>query len=423
MTNSKRRAVFLDRDGVLNRAIMWDGHPHPPATLDELEILPGVPEALGALKSAGFLLIGVTNQPDVARGTLQRRAVEDINAALNAALPLDGIRVCYHDDRDGCNCRKPLPGLLTGAADELDIDLPTSFMIGDRWKDIQAGHYAGCRSILIDWGYHEEWNGKLPDKQVKTMPEAASWILERYEREKSMKSLSELKVKIFADGADKAGMLEMYQNPLIKGFTTNPTLMRKAGVVDYQDFALEVVRAIPDRPISFEVLSDEFDEMHRQARTIAGWGSQVYVKIPVTNTRGESSLELIRELSMEGNKLNITALTTLEQVRDVSAALAGGPSAFVSVFAGRIADTGRDPTSLMAAAVELLSLYPNLELIWASPRELLNLFQADAAGCHIITVTNDILKKLYLVGKDLRDFSLETVKMFHDDAVKAGYVL
>jgi D-glycero-D-manno-heptose 1,7-bisphosphate phosphatase len=185
VTSSKRRAVFLDRDGVLNRAFVRDGSSHPPATLDELEIVPGVPEALGALKSAGFLLIGVTNQPDVARGTLERQLVEDINKALMAALPLDGIRVCYHDDRDGCNCRKPLPGLLTKAAEELDIDLSTSFMIGDRWKDIQAGHHAGCQSIFIDWGHGEEWKGELPDKQVKNMPEAASWILERLERDKS----------------------------------------------------------------------------------------------------------------------------------------------------------------------------------------------------------------------------------------------
>lgn len=184
MTSSKRRAVFLDRDGVLNRAFVRDGKPHPPATMDELQILPGVPEALCRLKSAGFMLIGVTNQPDVARGILDWRIVEDINKALTAALSLDDIRVCYHDDRDGCNCRKPLPGLLTKAAEEFDIDLPMSFMIGDRWKDIQAGHRAGCRSIFVDWGHGEEWKGELPDKQVKTMEEAASWILERLERDK-----------------------------------------------------------------------------------------------------------------------------------------------------------------------------------------------------------------------------------------------
>jgi len=238
-----------------------------------------------------------------------------------------------------------------------------------------------------------------------------------------MKPLSELKVKIFADGADKASMLEMYWNPLIKGFTTNPTLMRKAGVADYEAFALDVLRAIPDRPISFEVFSDEFAEMERQARKIASWGRNVYVKIPVTNTRQEPSLGVIRELSAAGVKVNVTAMMTLDQVRDVCAALAGGAPAIVSVFAGRIADTGRDPVPLMAAAVELVRVYPNIELIWASPRELLNIFHADEIGCHIITVTNDLLKKLNQVGKDLHEFSLETVKMFHDDAQKAGYSL
>jgi transaldolase len=238
-----------------------------------------------------------------------------------------------------------------------------------------------------------------------------------------VKKIKDLKVKIFADGADKAGMLEMYRNPLIKGFTTNPTLLRKAGVADYQAFALDILKAIPDRPISFEVFSDEFGEMEIQAQKISNWGENVYVKIPVTNTRAESSVDLIRKLSRAGIKLNITAMMTLDQVRDVSLTLRGGPSAYVSIFAGRIADTGRDPLPIMAAAVELLRLHPNLELIWASPRELLNIFQADLIGCQIITATNDILKKLPLVGKDLHAFSLETVKMFREDALKAGYIL
>jgi transaldolase len=238
-----------------------------------------------------------------------------------------------------------------------------------------------------------------------------------------MRSPATLTVKIFADGADRAGMLEMYQNPLIKGFTTNPTLMRKAGVTDYEAFARDILRAIPDRPISFEVFSDDFPEMIRQGRRIAAWGENVYVKIPVTNTLGESSVSVIRALATAGVKLNVTALLTLDQVRDVSAALAGGPPACVSVFAGRVADTGRDPVALMAAAVELLRPYPNTELIWASPRELLNIFQAEAVGCHIITATNDILAKLCLVGKDLHEYSLDTVKMFRDDALKAGFTL
>lgn len=233
----------------------------------------------------------------------------------------------------------------------------------------------------------------------------------------------ELAVKIFADGADLAGMVELARDPLIKGFTTNPSLMRKAGVIDYRAFAREVLAAIPDRPISFEVFADEFDSMERQALEISGWGDNVYVKIPITNTRAEPSYELIRRLSRAGVKLNITAILTLDQVHDVREYLVGSPSGFISMFAGRTADTGRDPVPLMAAAVELLKPYPQLELIWASPRELLNIFHANAVGCHIITVTHDVLKKLSLVGKDLREYSLETVRMFFEDAQKAGYSL
>jgi len=238
-----------------------------------------------------------------------------------------------------------------------------------------------------------------------------------------MKTLDELTVKIYADGADKTEMLEMYCRPYIKGFTTNPTLMRKAGVTDYRAFARDVLQAIRDHPISFEVFSDEFDEMERQALEIASWGSHVYVKIPVTNTQREPSYALVKRLVKAGVRVNVTALMTLQQVRAVAECMVGGPSCYVSVFAGRIADTGRDPVPIMAAAVELLRPLPNVELVWASPRELLNIFQADAIGCHIITVTHDILKKLPLVGKDLEDFSLDTVKMFYNDAHQAGYRL
>ena len=238
-----------------------------------------------------------------------------------------------------------------------------------------------------------------------------------------MTTLADLKVKIFADGADRGGMLELYGNPLIKGFTTNPTLMRSAGIADYEAFARDIVRAIPDRPISLEVFSDDFAEMEAQARRIKSWGENIYVKIPVTNTRGESSVPLIRSLAEAKVKQNVTALMTLAQVRDVAEALRHGPPACVSVFAGRVADTGRDPVPLMAAAVEMLAPYPQLELIWASPRELLNIFHADAIGCHVITVTHDLLKKLALVGKDLDEYSLDTVKMFRNDAVKAGFKL
>jgi len=238
-----------------------------------------------------------------------------------------------------------------------------------------------------------------------------------------MSDVNGLRVKLFADGADKAGMLEMYRNPMIKGFTTNPTLMNKAGVSNYKAFAQDIVKAIPDRPISLEVFSDEFDEMEQQAQEISSWGENINIKIPVMNTRRQPSYDLVRRLSEAGVKLNVTALMTLEQVREVSAALAAAPHAYVSVFAGRIADTGRDPVPLMAAAVELLRPYHQLELIWASPRELLNVFQANDVGCHIITATNDILKKLSIVGRDLHDYSLDTVKMFYNDAVQAGYKL
>jgi len=232
-----------------------------------------------------------------------------------------------------------------------------------------------------------------------------------------------LNVKIFADGADKAAMLELYAKPWIAGFTTNPTLMRKAGIRDYAAFARDILAAIPDRPISLEVFADEFSEMERQARIIASWAENVYVKIPVTNTRREPALDLICRLSHSGVKLNVTALLTLAQVRDVSHALGGGAPSYVSVFAGRIADTGVDPVPLMRAAVEMVRPHPGMELIWASPRELLNLVQADQIGCHIITVTSDVLKKLDLLGRDLGDYSLDTVKMFYDDARKSGFTL
>jgi transaldolase len=238
-----------------------------------------------------------------------------------------------------------------------------------------------------------------------------------------MTRLEDLHVKIFADGAEKSGMLEMYAKPYIKGFTTNPTLMHKVGLTDYRAFARDIVSVIPDRPISFEVFSDEFEEMERQACEIATWGDNVYVKIPVTNTRREPAYDLVRRLANEGVKLNITAIMTIDQVRNVVDAVKDGAPSCVSVFAGRIADTGRDPVPIMTECVEILKAAPQAELIWASPRELLNIIQADAIGCHIITVTNDILKKLPLIGKDLADYSLDTVKMFFDDGRKAGFTL
>lgn len=236
-------------------------------------------------------------------------------------------------------------------------------------------------------------------------------------------NLADLKIKIFTDGADKESMLTMNKKPWVAGFTTNPTLMKKAGVTDYEAFAREILEHITEKPISFEVFADEFDEMERQARKIAAWGVNVYVKIPITNTKGEPSLGLIRRLSQDGIKLNVTAVFTVEQVRDVVDALTPNVPSIVSVFAGRIADTGRDPIPIMKEAKRLTSQNPSLELLWASPRELLNIFHAEEAGTDIITVTPDVLKKAYKIGFDLEEFSLETVKMFYEDGKAAGYKL
>ena len=239
----------------------------------------------------------------------------------------------------------------------------------------------------------------------------------------AVKTVEQLNIKIFADGANKEGMLEMNAKPFIKGLTTNPTLMNKAGIRDYKSFALEILSEIKDKSISFEVFSDDFTDMERQAGEIASWGDNVYVKIPITNTKRETCYALVEKLASQKIKLNVTALMTVAQVRDVVTVLQPDVPSYISVFAGRIADTGRDPVPLMKEAVDLLKSSPSAELIWASPRELLNIFQADSIGCHIITVTNDILKKLSQVGYDLDEYSLDTVKMFYSDARAAGYTL
>ena len=236
-------------------------------------------------------------------------------------------------------------------------------------------------------------------------------------------SVAALKIKLFADGADVAGIEALAADKRIAGFTTNPTLMRKAGIANYAAFGRRALEIVGNRPISFEVFADAPREIVRQARTLAGWGENVYVKIPVTMTDGASTEAVVRELTADGVRLNVTALMTTEQVHIVCAALAGTPGAYVSVFAGRVADTGRDPLVAMQHNAVICSQTPNIELIWASPRELLNVFQADAAGVHVITATHDILAKLSLVGKDLTAYSLETVKMFHDDAAAAGFTL
>lgn len=238
-----------------------------------------------------------------------------------------------------------------------------------------------------------------------------------------MKKIEDLKVKIFADGAEKAGMLEMAGKSYIQGLTTNPTLMKKAGITDYKAFCKDILTEIKTKPLSFEVFTDEFDDMERQAMEIASWGDNVYVKIPITNTKQQPCYSLVKKLAQQKVKMNVTAIMTLAQVRDVVASLDPNVPSYVSVFAGRIADTGIDPVPLMAAAVEMLKPAPAAELIWASPRELLNIVQAGEIGCHIITVTNDLIKKLELLGYDLEQYSLDTVKMFYKDAIAANFKL
>jgi transaldolase len=235
--------------------------------------------------------------------------------------------------------------------------------------------------------------------------------------------LDQLKIKIFGDGADLEPMLELAKKPYIKGFTTNPTLMRKAGVTDYAAFARRALEEITDKPISFEVFTDEPDEIHAQAREISGWAPNVYVKVPVTNTKGESTEEVVRALTSSGAKVNVTGILTLPQVETVTRALDGGAASIVSVFAGRVADTGVDPVPHMAKALEITNTVPTAELLWASPRELLNIVQADAIGCDIITVTEDVLAKLPLLGKELAEYSLDTVTMFYRDAQESGFTL
>jgi transaldolase len=425
-----RPAVFLDRDGVLNEPVVRAGKPYPPAGPGELVLCAGAERAVAELRAAGFALIVVTNQPDVARGTTPRATVDAINAKLRALLALDDVLVCAHDDADACGCRKPKPGLLRDGARLHDVDLRASYLVGDRWRDIEAGAAAGCRTVLVDRRYAERASSVAPDARVASVLEAARWIIadtrstmQAVDPATENVSVAALRVKLFADGADIEGIAKLAADPRIAGFTTNPTLMHKAGIADYEAFSRRVLEVIGGRPISFEVFADEPAEMLRQARKLASWGDNVYVKIPVSDTKGTPTDDVVRALTRDGVKLNVTALMTEAQVRRVVGALAGTPGAYVSVFAGRIADTGRDPVPMMRRDVAICETVPNVELIWASPRELLNVFQADACGVHVITATHDILAKLALVGKDLDEYSLDTVKMFHRDAAAAGFTL
>ena len=427
-----RFLVVLDRDGVLNRLVRHraDGLPESPHTLAEVELLPGVPAALARLTQAGIRLAIATNQPAAAKGEAGVEALDAIHATIvrtaeSAGGRIESSHVCRHRAEDGCTCRKPRPGLLREALVAAPgASAARSWMVGDRATDVLAGRAVGFHTALLGASLFPgdaerlSLEGAEPSFRGTDLQAFVDHLLERFVPAPST-------IKLFSDGADLASLLETAKNPRIAGFTTNTTLMRKSGVKDYTGFAKQVLAHITDRPISFEVFADEFEAMASQARLIAAWAKNIYVKIPITNTRGESSLALVKDLSVNaGVKLNVTALCSLDQVRGAVGALAGGAPAIISVFAGRIADTGRDPVPLMREARAIIDASgARAELLWASPREVLNVLQAEEAGAHIITLLPELLKKLELFGKDLGEYSLETVQMFHDDAKAAGYTL
>jgi len=416
-----RRAVFLDRDGVLVIPEMRDGRSYAPRSIEAFRISAHAAEALARLSAAGYLLIVVTNQPDIGNGLVTAEVVNEMHRLMAEALPIDRIEICPHSQSDGCSCRKPKPGMLINAARHCGIDLAGSVMIGDRFSDMDAGRAAGCKTIFMDLDYERE-EPVAADYAVRSLAEAVDLILRAMPiAPRATRAVDRLKVKIFADGADLDGILEMAKLSHIRGFTTNPTLMRKAGVTNYEAFARGLLEQITRHPVSFEVFADDFPGMIAQARAIASWGTNVNVKVPVMNTRGEFTGPVLRTLAAEGIELNVTAIMTPEQVAAVSEVLDHRVPAIVSVFAGRVADTGIDPVAHMLACKDILASRPRAELLWASPREVLNIFQADEIGCDIITCTNDMIGKLSLAGKDLLDYSRETVQMFHRDATASSF--
>jgi transaldolase len=417
------RAVFLDRDGVLVAPEMRNGRGYAPRSLAAFRIYPDAAESLARLKAAGYLLVVVTNQPDIGNGLVSADVVDEMHRLLAQALPIDRIEMCPHSQSEGCDCRKPKPGMLINAARHYGIDLAASVMVGDRFSDMEAGRAAGCRTVFMDLDDVSEVKPMPADFAARSIAEAADVILSAMpsNRGAAMRAVNGLKVKIFADGADLDGIMEMARLPYIRGFTTNPTLMRKAGVTNYEAFARGLLEKITRHPISFEVFADDFPGMIAQARAIASWGRNVNVKVPVMNTRGEFTGPVLRTLAAEGVKLNVTAIMTPDQVAAVAEVLDDNVPAIVSVFAGRVADTGIDPVAHMRACRDILAPRPRAELLWASPREVLNIFQADDIGCDIITCTNDMIAKLSLAGKDLLDYSRETVQMFHRDAAASSF--
>jgi transaldolase len=384
----KNKAFFFDRDGILNKAIVKNRKPYSPKFPHQLEKNYEILNLIKHLKKNKFIIIVITNQPELSRGGLFKYSSIFMNFLIEKYFLIDEIFVCGHNKKDRCNCRKPKNGMLISAAKKWNIDFKKSFLIGDRWKDIEAGNSVGCKTIYIDYNFKmNKFNN----------------------------------TKIFADGADFNEMIKLSKTSFVKGLTTNPSLMRKNGISDYESFAKKILKKIKKKPLSFEVFSDNIDEMKEQALKINSWGKNIYVKIPITNTKKKSTAKLIKYLTSKNIKVNVTAVMTLKQVKEVLKNLNPKIPSYISIFAGRIADTGRDPVPTMQAALKLMKKNKNCELIWASTREIYNIYQSSQIKCHIITVTADLIRKFPLLNYNLERYSLDTVKGFRSDAVKSKF--
>ncbi len=411
---------------------------------DQVDVPDDVPEAIKILTDLGYGLAVATNQPAAKQNkTTHENLLAVHEKVLRLAQSHGGkilsSHICFHRAEENCICRKPKTKLLEDAiAANKDYSAAGGWMIGDGVTDVMAGALLGLNTGFVGKEkieFHKvfEEYGVFPTHWGKKLLNFANYIRLRMATHKTgdhkvstvqAPSIFKNKIKIYSDGADMASLLEMANNPNVHGITTNPTLMKKAGIAKYKEFCIEVLSKVKDKPISFEIFADDLVSMKSQALEISSWGKNVYVKIPVTNTEGVSTAPLVKELSHLGVRLNVTAILTIGQVYTVCEALKGGAPAVVSVFAGRVADTGRDPMPVMAAASELCrAAGENIELLWASTREVFNVIQAEQAGCDIITVAPDMIKKMSMLNMDLLQLSIETVRMFKRDADQAGFQL
>ena len=431
-----RPLILLDRDGVLNQMVIDPEHglADSPLHPSQVVLVDGVADALARLTEAGYGLAIVSNQPAAARGKTSRENLEAVQARVIEAASASGARIlsshlCWHRAEDGCACRKPAVGLLQAALEaHPEHARAGAWMVGDGITDIQAGRTLGLQTAFIGKMFCaackqiDDTVGPA-DHIAPDLPAFVDHLLGTAAKPVGPLA-SSLRVRVFADGADLETMRRRAADPLIAGFTTNPSLARKAGVTDYERFAREALAVAAGRPVSIEVVADDADTIAAQARRIHGWGDNAYVKVPVTTTRGEPLWPMAGRLSHEGVKINLTALLPLSQVARAAEVFRGGAPSVVSVLAGRVADAGIDPVGHMRAALAICrSADPRIELLWASPREVYNVVQASDIGVDIITVTDDLLRKLHLLGADLDAVSLDTVRGLKADADQGGLVL